>query len=71
MLSLPIQKMSLQEKLQVVNAIWDSIGDQADSEISPAWHKEELTKRLQMVAENKAEFEDWSDVKKELQGLID
>lgn len=67
MFSLPIHKMTLQEKLQAIDAIWNSICQQPVDEISPDWHKKELDNRLEQVTSDQAVFEDWEVVKKELQ----
>lgn len=66
---LPVQNMTLQEKLQAINVLWRSIEQEHnDASFSPNWHKDELNKRLQAEASGEF-FEDWETVKKELQEL--
>lgn len=70
MISANLQKMTLQEKLQMVSVIWDSIANDSDEDISPSWHKDELRKRQSAIQNKSIQFEDWSVVKKELQELV-
>lgn len=65
--ALPIQKMSLQEKLHTIDLLWSSIErEDSDKDITPQWHKEELNRRFQAEANGEV-FEDWELVKQELQ----
>ncbi len=51
-----ITKMSLVEKLQAMDAIWDSlIHDNLDVK-SPEWHGDILSTRKKKIEEGKAEF---------------
>ncbi len=51
-----ITKMSLVEKLQAMDAIWDSlIHDNLDVK-SPEWHGDILSARKKKIEEGKAEF---------------
>ncbi|MEQ1559525.1 MAG: addiction module protein [Methylotenera sp.] len=55
-LDINIKGMSKTEKLQVMEALWDSLIHE-DSEIeSPEWHQDILAGRQQKIAEGKAEF---------------
>lgn len=42
-----ILKLSLQEKIMAVEAIWDNIAEQADQIPVPEWHKQIIEERLQ------------------------
>jgi putative addiction module component (TIGR02574 family) len=56
MTTLDINGMSKAEKLQVMEALWDSLIHE-DSEIeSPEWHKDILVARQQKITEGKAEY---------------
>jgi len=69
MISIPMHKMTLQEKLQAIDLLWSSISTETSEEISPAWHADELEKRLLQSSASNSVFEDWEAVKQELQEL--
>lgn len=51
-----IRKMSMIERLQAMEALWDSLRDE-DSEIdSPHWHRDILEERKRKIENGKAEF---------------
>jgi putative addiction module component (TIGR02574 family) len=43
--ALGIDRLSVQEKLDLIEQIWDSLPDQVNPEELPAWHLAELAKR--------------------------
>jgi putative addiction module component (TIGR02574 family) len=54
--TIEITKMSLVEKLQTIDAIWDSlIHDNGDVK-SPEWHGDILSTRKKKIEEGNAEF---------------
>lgn len=56
MTTIDINGMSKAEKLQVMEALWDSLIHE-DSEIeSPEWHEDILVARQQKITEGKAEY---------------
>jgi len=60
---LPLKDMTLQEKLKVLEDLWQDLARDAASVQSPDWHKEILGDRGQKVAEGKAHFTDWETAK--------
>ncbi|MFQ5598876.1 MAG: addiction module protein [Nitrospiria bacterium] len=61
-----INRLSLPEKLLLVEDIWDSIV-LGDLELPiPQWQKEELDKRYQHYLHGKPSLHDWQDVHKSL-----
>lgn len=70
MISIPIHKMTLQEKLQAVDLLWSSISAETSEEVSPSWHADELEQRLLQSSAGGSMFEDWEAVKQELQDLV-
>ncbi|MFZ2447689.1 MAG: addiction module protein [Syntrophobacteraceae bacterium] len=54
--TLEIKKMSRIERLQAMEALWDSlIGDEFEIE-SPGWHRDILEERKKKIETGKAEF---------------
>ena len=58
-----IKKMSMIERLQTMEALWDSLMDE-DSEIeSPHWHRDILEERKRKIKKGKAEFVSLEELK--------
>jgi putative addiction module component (TIGR02574 family) len=54
--SVEIQKMSIAERLQTIEQIWDSLYRQAESIPSPDWHGEVLADRKVRAERGDAKF---------------
>lgn len=64
--SLPLNEMSLREKIETMEILWEDISRLPDTFESPPWHKEVLDERRQRVAEGLATFTDWEAAKRHL-----
>jgi len=64
--SLPLSKMTITEKLVVMNQIWDDLMRNQDDIPSPEWHNEVLSARAERVQDGEAQFKDFESVKSEL-----
>jgi len=62
--TLPLEKMSTEEKIQAMETIWDDLCTKADSIPSPSWHKKVLQEREDRIKKEDDEFTDWSRAKK-------
>ncbi len=58
-IDLPLDKMTLAEKLEVMEALWADISKKPDEHPSPAWHREVLEERRSLVEQGKLQFKDW------------
>ncbi len=59
-----ILTLSKDERLELMEVIWDSLNEEMqDSEI-PDWHKEILDERLKKIEKGEARFKDWDEIKK-------
>lgn len=63
---LAIKQMSREEKLRVMEAIWDDLSSEDQSIQSPAWHESTLRETEQRVQSGKEQILDWKEAKKEL-----
>jgi putative addiction module component (TIGR02574 family) len=63
---IPIEKMSLSEKLQLMERLWDDLARHPNDLPSPDWHGDVLAKRMKAVQEGRTGFEEWEVVKKRL-----
>ena len=51
-----ISKMSLQERLQTMEALWDSLTHESIEIKSPEWHEDILLERKEKIKNGKASF---------------
>ena len=56
MSTLEIKKMSRIERLQAMEALWDSLIDEESELESPEWHRDILEGRKRKIENGKAEF---------------
>ena len=68
--TLPLDKMSIEEKIQAMETIWEDLCKKADSIPSPAWHEKVLHDREERIKNGDEEFEDWNKAKKNIQDSI-
>ena len=62
--SIPLDKMSVEEKLRALEAVWTDLQRTLDEVLSPSWHGDLLRARHDRVQENQAPFGDWSEAKR-------
>ncbi len=74
-IDLPLSKMTLADKLEVMELLWADISRQPAELPSPAWHRDILDERRRLVAEGKLRFLDWetalTELREELRGDSD
>jgi putative addiction module component (TIGR02574 family) len=63
-----IAEMPIQQRIQLVEDIWDSIADMPEAVEIPHWHKQELEKRLEAYHADPSEGSPWQDIKKRILG---
>ncbi|MEA3240772.1 MAG: addiction module protein [Pseudomonadota bacterium] len=64
--SLPLEEMSIVDKISTMEILWDDICRNSPDYPSPAWHGEILQEREENICQGKDKFEDWEEVKKEI-----
>lgn len=62
-LDLPLDQICTKDKLQTIDALWESLSRDAAEIESPSWHGEVLAERLAALGRGKVEFEDLDEVK--------
>ena len=67
---LPLEKMSVEEKLQAMESLWDDLCSKAAGVSSPAWHEDVLAERDAMQKRGADEFEDWDAAKRSIRNKI-
>lgn len=63
---LPLDQMTIEEKLRAMETLWADLSRKADSFESPAWHADVLRERDQRVAEGKEPSVEWEVAKRKL-----
>jgi hypothetical protein len=61
--NLPLHEMSLEEKLQAMEALWDDLSREPDRIESPSWHQDLLKETERRVESGEATFSDWEKAK--------
>ena len=62
--------MTIKEKPEILEALWEDLARNAQSVKSPDWHKKTLEERSQRVAQGTARFTDWETAKAEIRSKL-
>jgi putative addiction module component (TIGR02574 family) len=63
---LPLAKLTLAQKLDLMEAIWDDLAKDERSLESPDWHEEVLKDREKALAAGKITVSDWDQAKERI-----
>jgi len=61
-----IKHLSREEKLRVMEAIWEDLSKEEEQLESPDWHKKTLQETERRLSSGQEKIVDWQDAKKEL-----
>jgi hypothetical protein len=61
--TIPLDKMTIADKLRVMEDIWEDLARTPEEVPSPTWHADVLRAREERVREGTAHFGDWNDAK--------
>jgi len=64
--NLPLKDLSIEEKLQTMELLWDELCKHEAAIPSPAWHAEVLADRAKLVSGGDHTFEEWETAKQKL-----
>mgnify|MGYP001153993312 FL=1 len=59
--SIPLNKMTINEKLRAIEEIWEDLLRDSENVPSPAWHADVLSAREQRIRDGKSHFSDWRE----------
>jgi hypothetical protein len=69
---LPLDQMSLDDKLQAMELLWADLSKDPSQVVSPAWHGDLLRSRREQAQQGRASFQSWEsamgDLRAELHG---
>ena len=69
-IELEIEKMTLEEKLRAMEALWADLSRKEQDIQSPPWHEQLLKEREERVQSGQERFESWEDAKRELRDRL-
>lgn len=64
--TIEIKHLSREEKLRVMEAIWEDLSREAEQVESPDWHREALDETDRRLKSGQESLTDWCEAKKEL-----
>lgn len=65
-IALPLEKMSVEDKLRVLERLWEDLARAPSTVPSPAWHRDVLEAREKRVSQNQERFIPWDKAKEDL-----
>jgi hypothetical protein len=68
--TLPLNQMSIAEKLRVMEALWEDLSRNSDALDSPAWHETVLQEREERIAAGQTHFSDWDLAKADIRSRV-
>ena len=63
-----LQGLPLEDRLEAMEALWDSIAREPAALEVPAWHRETLQRRLAQHLERRGEGATWPEVRQLIEG---
>jgi hypothetical protein len=69
-IALPLEKMTIAEKLRVMETLWNDLARNEAQFESPEWHGGVLRERAVRVKQGKESFMDWEMAKKQLRNRV-
>ena len=69
-IDLPLEKMSVEEKLRAMESIWDDLCSTAGSISSPEWHGDVLAERQSMREQGTDRSEYWDAAKRNIRNRV-
>jgi hypothetical protein len=64
--TLELDRMTVEEKLAAMEALWADLARNPENVPVPQWHKDLLDERERAVEEGSAKFMDWETAKKQI-----
>ena len=68
-ISLPLESMTVEEKIQAMEMLWDDLCRESGGVVSPEWHKSVLSSR-EHSAQDK-DYVDWDEAKKQIRKEVE
>jgi hypothetical protein len=69
-ITLPLEQMTVAEKLRVMETLWSDLTRVQERFESPEWHGKVLRERAARVEQGKESFMDWETAKSQLRNRV-
>ena len=69
-LNLPLAKLSIAQKLDIMETLWDDLTRDEKKLDSPIWHEDILKNREEALSAGQTTVSDWEDAKKRIRKNI-
>ncbi|HBB16450.1 MAG: addiction module antitoxin RelB [Syntrophus sp. RIFOXYC2_FULL_54_9] len=69
-LTLPLDQMTISDKLRTIEEIWEDLCRSAEDVPSPSWHADVLCAREDRVNEGSSKYLDWGEAKKNIRDNV-
>lgn len=66
--SLGIDRLSVRDRLDLIDQIWDSLPDHVEPQDIPEWHRAEIAKRRASATQEPGAGKPWREVLQRLEG---
>lgn len=70
-IALELNQMTLEEKIRIMETLWDDLCRHAEGVTSPLWHKDILSRREKDVTEGLEQFKDWDTEKERIRKAVE
>lgn len=64
--AIKLENLTTEEKISVMESLWEDLCRNASETLSPAWHGDVLSQREESITVGEASFSDWEDAKKKI-----
>lgn len=68
--TLPLNEMTIEEKLQMMETLWDDLSRNAPDRASPHWHDQILAQREDALERGEDQLEDWHQAREKIEKEI-
>lgn len=69
-ITLPLEKMTIEDKLRVMESIWADLSRNEANVPSPDWHGQVLREREERLRSGQEQFMDWEEAMKQLRDQL-
>jgi len=67
---LPLKEMTVAEKLQLMEVLWEDLSRNPEDVPPPAWHEEVLAEREKRIESGQTHFSDFADAEERLRKAL-
>lgn len=66
-----LDKMTVADKLALMERLWDDLSRRPENVPSPQWHGDVLAQRMAAVRDGRTDFVSWDDAKRRLRERLE